>query len=350
MFSVVQSRVSLRSFFQSLSHPQPGWMFSPWIDLLVVANIGWPILAWITAYFAEMPLGKTFGFLLAYFLIMPHRWITLALVFLDPVRFQKNSKLFQFVAIVIVGTTCLTHLSMGALTLLLAIDLLWNGWHFAAQHGGIARIYGRLAYPNSKSTGLVDKLVLRTLVMYAIFRLAGSAPPSLEEGQLWLTWMPTLMDWLSIFDWAVIALPAALIVLETREVHTQALGRITYLTSVAMVYTSMIMAIRYEMHGLMVGCAAAATMFHSVEYLAIVTWHVKKSKSLQETKPFCYFVPRWAVSLLAFMTGCLVSAVILQSRFVYAWVFLNLIISFLHYAYDGLIWRGPKKPSIPATT
>ena len=35
----------------------------------------------------------------------------------------------------------------GALTCLLAVDYVWNAWHFAAQHHGIYRIYGRLGGP-----------------------------------------------------------------------------------------------------------------------------------------------------------------------------------------------------------
>jgi hypothetical protein len=30
---------------------------------------------------------------------------------------------------------------------------------------------------------------------------------------------------------------------------------------------------------------------------------------------------------------------LMDQRFIQAWLFVNVIVAFLHYAYDGLIWR-----------
>ena len=328
-----------------------GWMFNPLYDGLFVACLVWPILALVTAKLFGNPLGEKLGFLIAYFLIMPHRWITLSLVFLDPVKFKQNARPFMYVATAIVGGVFITRASMGALTLLLAIDFVWNAWHFAAQHGGIARIYDRMAHPDSGSTGMADKVVLRTLVLFAIFRMAAGSLPSVDAGRAWLSWIPMVMEPLAYLDWVVLALPLGLLAREAAlfgSAGKAAAGRITYLTSLTALYGLMILGVRYGHTGLSVGCAAAATFFHSVEYLAIVTWYVKKNKSLQETKPFCYFIPRWAVALVTFMAACLLSAFMFKHRFLHAWVLLNVIVSFMHYAYDGMIWKRPKKKTAVA--
>lgn len=324
-----------------------GWLFNPVVDGLVVANLLWPLLAIVTAALTGNPLGESLGFLIAYFLILPHRWITLSLVFLDPVKFQQHSRKFLLVAVVIVGGVCLTQMSMGALALLLAIDLIWNAWHFAAQHAGIARIYDRMAHPNVHSTGMADKIVLRTLIIFAILRMAATALPSVDEGRVWLEWLPTVMAPLAILDWIVIALPVGLIIRELVYFNSATWGRLTYLSSITAMYGLMILGVRYQIGGLSIGCAAAATFYHSAEYLAVVTWYVKKNKSLHETKPFCYFVPRWAVALVTFMAACFVSAFMFKHRYLYSWMFLNVIISYMHYAYDGMIWKRPKpKPAM----
>ena len=333
---------------KSVAAPAPpkvakGWLFNPIIDGLVVANLLWPVMAIVTAQLTNTEVGKSMGFLIAYFLIMPHRWITLTLVFLDPVKFKQNSKKFLLVAVLIVSVATLTQLSMGALAMLLAFDLLWNSWHFAAQHAGIARIYDRMAHPESTSTGMADKLVLRTLIVFAILRMAAVALPTVESGGAWLEWLPVVMAPLSFLDWFVVALPIGLMARDLWQFNSLAWGRIIYLSSITTLYGLMILGVRYEMYGMALGCAAGATFFHSVEYLSIVTWYVKKNKSMRESKPFCYFVPRWAVVLLTFMAACFVSAAMFKQNHIHAWMFMNLVVSYMHYAYDGIIWKRPTK-------
>ena len=78
-----------------------------------------------------------------YFLTTPHRWITLALVFLDREQFGRRR-------VRVSGDRCRRHDRLPRrpaydrhLTCLLTIDYIWNAWHFASQHHGIYRIYTR---------------------------------------------------------------------------------------------------------------------------------------------------------------------------------------------------------------
>ena len=50
------------------------WLVNPWFDLLLVANIGWPI-AMLIAYDGNPWLKSPLTFVQAYFLSSPHRWI-----------------------------------------------------------------------------------------------------------------------------------------------------------------------------------------------------------------------------------------------------------------------------------
>src|SRR5204863_4658011 len=72
-----------------------------------------------------------------------------------------------FVTAVVLGT--------GTTLVLVAIDYFWNSWHFAAQHAGIARIYGRMARPEEPTRGRWEKVLLRTFILYAIFRVGAVA-------------------------------------------------------------------------------------------------------------------------------------------------------------------------------
>lgn len=333
---------------KSRSDRSEGWLISPLVDTIFVANIVWPILVIASGNLYGHPIDEALGFTIAYFIIMPHRWITLALVFLDKKRIEQDSRRYYMVGMSIILFACLTQLSLGTLTLLLAIDFLWTAWHFAAQHGGIARIYERQARPDSQTAGTLDKIVLRTLVLFAVMRLAGTSLPAIASGQEWLKWIPPLMVKMSWCDWVVLAMPLGLIVRELIDFRPSAFGRFVYLTSVTTLYCLMIVAVRMEWTTVKIGCAAAGTFFHSIEYLAIVSWNVQKNKSLHAISPFRYLVPRWTMFLLFFMAFCALSAFFLKQPFFQLWVLVNLIISFMHYAYDGMIWKRPKKKSAPA--
>src|SRR4051812_32206344 len=62
---------------------QKGFLFGPWIDLLAVANLFWPVLV-LALLLGGPSVHQTVGFWTVYLLLTPHRWITLVLVFFDP--------------------------------------------------------------------------------------------------------------------------------------------------------------------------------------------------------------------------------------------------------------------------
>ena len=58
----------------------------------------------------------------------------------------------------------------GTFTCLALVDYVWNAWHFAAQHGGILRIYSRKA---GGGRPRLETIGVRTFVTYTSLRLAG---------------------------------------------------------------------------------------------------------------------------------------------------------------------------------
>jgi hypothetical protein len=324
----------------AVAQTRPGWMFSPTVDLLVVANLAWPLIAWSTYAVTDPATTKAFGFLLAYFLLTPHRWITLLLVFGDRDKFAQRPKAFLGVAAAVAIGGWLTQWSMGTLTLLMALDYLWNAWHFTAQHSGVYGIYGRLS--ETKRSALIDKVVLRTFILFTLVRLIGSFLPVEERGGEWLTWMTPVASTLAWCDYFVLAMPAVLLVGDLFGFRARRAGRVTYLLSVYSLYGLLLIAVRLDHTALKLGCATAATFFHSAEYMGVVSWAVQKNRGLQKQRLFAHLVPRWTMWLIAFMAFFAVSAYLLKDRFFYAWVWANLVVSLLHYAYDGMIWKRPR--------
>ena len=117
------------------------WLASPWLDLFFIANIFWPLLL-----LPALRVGETtaVSFWQVYFVTLPHRWLTLALVALDPDR-RAGSPVWIGMALLLPALLLFVVWSAaGSLICLAMIDFVWNAWHFGSQHAGIsARIqYG----------------------------------------------------------------------------------------------------------------------------------------------------------------------------------------------------------------
>src|SRR5690606_32482046 len=148
------------------------WFVSPWFDLLLIANVCWPLLL-LVEWYGGTAAGSHVRFWQIYFVTTPHRWVTLALVFLDRDRLQQRPIPFPLVASIAVAPRGGGSLGTGRLTCLLAIDYVWNAWHFAAQHHGIYRIYARRTTPDRLAGFRAEKWLMRALIVYVALRIAG---------------------------------------------------------------------------------------------------------------------------------------------------------------------------------
>jgi hypothetical protein len=146
------------------------WLVGPWFDLIFIANLAWPFV--LLAQVGESFSGHAgLQFWQLYYVTTPHRWITLALVFADRERFHQRKLVFVALAAVVAVACLAVRVSTGALTCLLAIDYVWNAWHFASQHHGIYRIYGRLGEAVPPTGLALEKWSMRVFLLYVILRV-----------------------------------------------------------------------------------------------------------------------------------------------------------------------------------
>jgi hypothetical protein len=307
-----------------------GWLLGPWLDALLVANVAWPLL--LLVQFGDGFSGQAgLQFWQLYFISTPHRWITLALVFLDRERLGERRAAFLAVAGAVIAICLGVRLGTGTLTCLLAIDYVWNAWHFAAQHHGIYRIYGRLSELARTQGLLVEKWSLRLFLLYVILRVAGA------------TWSyPELESWLMTIDWLVIVVPIGLVIADLVSTHRGSLGRSLYLMSVCALFLAMLWAVHTSRPRLVLSLATASALFHAIEYLTLVGWSVaRRHGTLGDRMGILgYLAPRWAIALAIFLVILGSSGWLFDQHLLQPWLFLNVIVAFLHYAYDGMIWRG----------
>lgn len=304
------------------------WLFSPWLDALFVANLAWPL-------FLLLQTGEGFSgrdglqFWQIYFLTTPHRWITLALVFLDRDRLSERKPAFLALAAASIAACCGTYIATGTLTCLLSIDYIWNAWHFAAQHHGIYRIYDRRAALASLRGLAVEKWVLRLFLLYVILRVAGA------------TWTYTTLDrGLQTADWLAVAAPAWLLFREATK-RPRSLPRSLYLISVLSLYLWLLAAVQANRPALVLLLTTASALFHATEYLAIVTWsvHSRHATLAGRLGTLGHLATRWAVALGTFVVILGSAGWLLNEHLMKPWLLANVIVAFLHYAYDGMIWH-----------
>jgi hypothetical protein len=313
-----------------------GWIVGPVFDLLFFANLGWlvALVPGIVAADNATPLQ----FWQIYFLTTPHRWITLVLVAADPSRREGRTWLFVALALLAAVVVAGVWLSTGAFLCLLLIDYLWNGWHFASQHAGVLRIYSRKA---GGGRPWLEREGLRFFIFYTIARTAGWSTG-------WLEGVSGGMDALHALDLCMLVVPALLLALELKDGLLLRLPKMAYLVSVSGLYSALLLALRGHHAALILSLAAAGALFHAVEYLALVThyaWRQSSPHSAQasgsEREPaaslFRQMAERWLAFLAAYLVLLGLCAWLMEG--LEFWLGLNLWAAFLHYAYDGLIWK-----------
>lgn len=313
------------------------WIVSPAFDLCFVINIWWVVLS--LPFFAMASGDSPLTFWQIYFLTTPHRWLTLFLVASDPDRRGGRGRLFLALAIIFALIVCGTRTITGAFLCLALVDYIWNAWHFASQHGGILRIYSRKCGGGRPN---LERRIMRVFITYVPLRLAGWTTG-------WTEAYPAVGSMLPLLDLAVLALPVALLVLELIDRPFERVGKVLYLVSVTLMYGALLLAVRNEWRRWMVVLAPANAAFHAIEYMAIVTFYAQRRESRGSEGLFQTAAQNWLVVLLSFIVVAGVVAgladrmtgihPVLNISLEQIWAGANLWAAFLHYAYDGMIWK-----------
>ncbi len=316
---------------------QSSWIVSPAFDLFFVINIWWIVLS--LPIFAMTSGDSPLAFWQIYFLTTPHRWLTLFLVASDPDRRSGRGRLFLGIAVAYALIVCGVRSFSGAFLCLAFIDYVWNAWHFASQHAGILRIYGRKGGGGHAD---LERWVIRIFITYVPLRLAGWTTG-------WTESYPQAASLLPLLDFAILALPLFLIALELSNRPWERIGKVLYLVSITLMYGALLLAVRNEWRRWMIALTPANAAFHAVEYMAIVTFYAHRRETRGSAGLFQAAARSWFVVLLSFVV---VSGIVaglademtglhpkLGISIEQLWLGANLWAAFLHYTYDGMIWK-----------
>jgi hypothetical protein len=358
-----------------MAPPRPetkAWLLGPGWDLLLLANLTWPVIVGLAMWgglstgWTESGLVGSLLFWQVYFISTPHRWVTLGLVFMDEDKFQQRPLAFMGIGVFFVLFVTGVTLASGGTLLLVAIDFFWNAWHFAAQHSGISRIYNRMAHPEDQGRALFEKIMLRTFVLFVLFRAAALACLA-NCGETAISTAPVLVKFTAqllpgvenetlekiaaVFtqhseiwlDWAMLLLPLCLLVREVWRFRPGSMSALIYMGSVLGLYITLLFSVRSHHTVFLLAVALATALFHATEYLGIVSFAVIRKHSRSSRGLLRHLAPRWGITLVGFILFLGVSAWMISKHYQNQWAVLTIAVSFLHYAYDGMIWKAPRK-------
>lgn len=320
---------------QSVGSEQRAWLIGPWFDLLFLSNLTWPIIAWVSYRNLGFEGHAGIQFWQVYFITTPHRWITVLVVYSDRDRLRRNLILFPSLLALVVTATLFVRITTGTLTCLLTLDYLWNAWHFASQHHGIFRLYGRFERNKSPMWLCFEKVILRGYLLYVTARVATGAALDRE-----------LQPWLTTTDLCLPLAPLIVLMVEVAHLSHFNRARFVYLCSVLSLYSTMLWSIHTSQPRATLALTTASALFHATEYLAIMTWSVRQRAQQrgQEIGLLYWFANRWAMTLVVYLVVLGVIGKLFEEKWLEVWLTMNVIVAFLHYSYDGLIWRRSRKP------
>jgi hypothetical protein len=137
----------------------------------------------------------------------------------------------------------------------------------------------------------------------------------------------------------MLALPITLLLTSCRP-SRRFIPKATYLASVCLLYSVLLLALHFDSKELVLALTTGSSLFHAVEYLAIVTHYAVRRRTVGSNGAFRLMARNWFRVLLVYLVALGLLAASVESKTVPDWwMGLNVGMAFLHYAYDGMIWK-----------
>jgi hypothetical protein len=302
-----------------------GWIVSPLFDIFFFVNFYW-VLAFLPFY--ASPDGEPYvQFWMAYFLATPHRWLTLAVAATDRDRRYGQTWLFVLIAVLVAVLIGATLWFTGDFRSLFLFYTLVLGWHFAGQHRLILKIYSG---KSAEGVQWMENWLPMVFIVYSNIRLVSFFEPMLSLPGISL---------LSAIDVAMLAIPIAMFAVELKKFSRNRLPKLLYMVSFFTMWSSVLWTAHLHRDVLCSVLLAAVTVFHSVEYLAMVSFYARQRQQLGSQGLFQDMAKNWTVIFAWYVVGCGLLYSLGNAFFVTVCYAINTWASLLHCAYDGMMWR-----------
>ena len=265
-----------------------------------------------------------------------HRHYTMALVYGQREEFEKRKQFYIYLPIIAIVVTALS-VYFKVFPYLLTVSVLWTMYHSVAQKYGFTRIYSRKA---GYGKGWVDKGILYSWFFYLFFAMLiyeQSILLKYQAGRVIVGHLQPYINYITFISYAllVISIIFTLIYIyeEIRNRKTISIPKNLFVVSTLCIY-----AIFF--HSLIVGYIVFG-FSHAIEYIAFVNIFVgAKYRKKPESNTFFSRVTKrqWLYSGL-FSVVIVVLSLIGMKIDQNAFLIYIVGSSFLHFIYDGLIWK-----------
>lgn len=309
----------------ALESGRPGWIVSPLFDMLFFVNFYW-VLAFLPFY-ASADGEPYISFWMAYFLATPHRWLTLVVAVTDRDRRYGLTWLFVLLAIaaaVLIGGVLWVTGDFRSLFLFYTLML---GWHFAGQHTAMLKVYSG---KSGEGVRWMEDYLPMVFIVYANIRLVAFLESILR--------LPPL-NVLYMLDWGMLAIPVVMLGIELANFSVRRLPKIIYMASFFGLWTSVMWSAHLHRDVLCSVLLGAVTVYHSVEYMAMVSYYAWQRQEVGSKGMFQRMACHWTVIFAWYVIGVGLLYSIGNAFFVFACYAINTWASFLHCAYDAFMWR-----------
>lgn len=308
------------------------WIKNPTTDLIFF-GYGWILI------FLSLLLFKHYEALIIIIVLLfnyVHRHLTFALVYGEKEEFNKRKEVYILLPLVAALVTFIS-LYFKFFHILLTISVLWTMYHSITQKYGITRIYSRKA---GYGEAWMEKGVLYSWFFYLIFALLVKEEDTVfkyQAGQVLLNLVGDNLNILTTISYFLLAVAAGFTISyainEIRNFDKISLAKNLYVLSVLFLYS-----IFY--YSIIVGYIVFG-FSHAIEYIAFVNIFVNsKYKKKQDSDSILAKASKklWLYSLL--FSGVVVVLSLIGMKFNENALLIYIVgSSFLHFIYDGLIWK-----------
>jgi len=316
----------------TLAIPNKFWIKNPLTDSIYFS------FGWIVAFLSLLLLEQYTGIIIVLVLLINyvHRHYTMALVYGQREEFEKRKQFYIYLPIIAIVVTALS-VYFKVFPYLLTVSVLWTMYHSVAQKYGFTRIYSRKA---GYGKGWVDKGILYSWFFYLFFAMLiyeQSILLKYQAGRVIVGHLQPYINYITFISYAllVISIIFTLIYIyeEIRNRKTISIPKNLFVVSTLCIY-----AIFF--HSLIVGYIVFG-FSHAIEYIAFVNIFVgAKYRKKPESNTFFSRVSKrqWLYSGL-FSVVIVVLSLIGMKIDQNAFLIYIVGSSFLHFIYDGLIWK-----------
>lgn len=293
---------------------------------------------WIVVFLALVLFQSHMGLIIVIVLLFNyvHRHYTMALVYGQKEEFDRRKQVYIYLPIIAIIVTALS-VYFKVFPYLLTLSVLWTMYHSVAQKYGFTRIYSRKA---GYGKGWIDKGILYSWFFYLFFAMVVYERSTLlkyKAGRVIIGNLNNYMDYISTLSYALLAVSIVFTFIYIYE-EIKNRKQISIPKNIFVVSTLSIYAIFF--HSMVIGYIVFG-FSHAIEYIAFVNIFVgAKYRKKPESNTFFSRVSKrqWLYSGV-FAAVIIVLSLIGMKLDQNAFLIYIVGSSFLHFVYDGLIWK-----------